>query len=118
MSKERTRTAEFNCQLTRLTLVSCVAVYAGCSITKKEAQLPPLVRAERQLARAEKIRSDPQQKAAELLSVCKTAANEIPKISGEGDVNAEQPIMIYNRAAADLAAELPELTHGRNDLEL
>jgi hypothetical protein len=75
------------------------------------------VRAERQLARAEKIRSDPQQKAAELLSVAKTAANKIPKISGEGDVNAEQPIMIYNRSAADLAAELPELTHGRNDLE-
>ena len=117
MSKEGTRAAELHPQLTRLALVSCVAVFAGCSTTKKEAQLPALVRAERQLARAEKIRSDPQQKAAELLSVAKTAANEIPKISGKGDLSAEQPIRLYNRAAADLAAELPELTNGHNGIE-
>src|SRR5206468_7203321 len=81
------------------------------------AQLPPLVRAERQLARAERIRSDPRQKAAELLSVAKTAATEIPNISGKADLSSEQPIQIYNRAAADLAAELPELNNGRNGFE-
>src|SRR5207244_8997288 len=31
--------------------------------------------------------------------------------------NSEQPIQIYNRAAADLAAELPELNNGRNGFE-
>jgi pimeloyl-ACP methyl ester carboxylesterase len=95
-------------QLTTLTLVCCVAIFAGCSITEKEAQLPPLVRAERQLARAEKIRSDPQEKTAEILSVARTVASEIPKSSGEADI--EPPVRIYNRAAADLASVLPKLT--------
>jgi pimeloyl-ACP methyl ester carboxylesterase len=117
MSKKRERAYEFNRQLARLTLVSCAVIFAGCSITEKEAQLPALARAERQLTRAERIRSDPQQKAAEILSVAITAADEIPKISGAADVNAEQPIRIYNRAAADFAGELPELTRGRNSLD-
>ena len=113
----KARAYEFNGQLTRFILVICIAIFTGCSITEKQARLQSLVGAERQLARAEKIRSDPQQKAAELLSVAKIAANEIPKISGESDVNAEEPIRIYNRAAVDLACELPELTRGRNGLE-
>ena len=49
--------------------------------------------------------------------MARTAAGEIPSISAETDINAEQPIRIYNRAAADLAAELPELTRGRSGLE-
>jgi pimeloyl-ACP methyl ester carboxylesterase len=114
MAKEGTRTAAFIRQLTWLTLVSCVAAFAGCSFANREAQLQPLVRAERQLARAERMRSDPQQQAGQLLSVARTAANEIPRVSKEADLNAEEPIRIYNRAAADLAAELPGLTKASN----
>jgi hypothetical protein len=117
MWKERSPACEFSRQLTRLTLVSCVMVFAGCVAARKEAQLSPLVRAERQLARAERIRSDPEEMAAELLSVARTAASEIPSISAETNISAEQPIRIYNRAAVDLATELPELTRGRSDLE-
>jgi hypothetical protein len=49
--------------------------------------------------------------------VAKTAANEIPKIFGTADLNTEQPIRIYNRAAVDLTAELPELSNGHNGFE-
>ena len=114
MAKEGTRTAEFIRQLTWLTLVGCAAAFAGCSFTNREAQLRPLVRAEHQLARAERMRSDPQQQAGQLLSVARTAANEIPRVSKEADLSAEEPIRIYNRAAADLAAELPGLTKASN----
>ena len=117
MWRERSPVPEFSRRVIGFTLVSCVTVFAGCAIGRKEAQLSPLVRAERQLARAERIRSDPGERAAELLSVARTAASEIPSISAEANINAEQPIKIYNRAAVDLAAELPELTRGRSDLE-
>src|SRR6516225_201651 len=109
-----TRTAAFIRQLTWLTLVSCAAAFVGCSFTNREAQLRPLVRAERQLARVERMRSDPQQQAGQLLSIARTAANEIPRVSKEADLSAEEPIRIYNRAAADLAAELPGLTKATN----
>ena len=115
MSKERERVHRFNCQLIRLTLYSCVAIFAGCSITEKPAQLPPLVRAERQLAKAEKITSDPSEKTAEILSVARTVASKIPKNPGEADI--EPTVRIYNRAAADLACELPKLNQYRGSPE-
>src|SRR5271166_4382031 len=111
MSKERERVHRFNCQLIRLALFSCVAIFAGCSITEKRAQLPPLVRAERQLTKAEKITSDPSEKTAEILSVARTVASKIPKNPGEADI--EPAVRIYNRAAADLASELPKLKQYR-----
>jgi hypothetical protein len=104
-------------RLTRFILVTGLAILSGCSIYEKEAQLPPLANAERQLARAEKIRSDPGQKAAEILSAARIAANEIPKITAESNSSSEHSIGIYNRAAADLAGDLPELTRGRDSLE-
>ncbi len=113
----RSRVGERYLYLTTFTLVTGLAILSGCSTYEKEAQLPPLVRAERQLARTEKIRSDPQQKAAEILSIARTAAKEIPKTTGESKSDSEQSIGIYNRAAADLAVELPELTRGRDSLE-
>ena len=117
MGKWRLLASALGWRLTRLALASYLTVFAGCAIARKEAQLPPLVRAERQLARAEKIRSDPQERAAELLSVARTAASEFPSISAETDINADQPIRVYNRAATDLAVELPQLTGGRGGLE-
>lgn len=113
----RSRVGECYLYLTRFTLVTGLAILFGCSTYEKEARLPTLVRAERRLARIEKIKSDPQQKAAEILSIARTAANEIPKTTGAAKSNSEQSIGIYNRAAADLAVELPELTRGRDSLE-
>ena len=103
--------------LTRLSLIAGLAILSGCSTYDREAQLPSLVRAERRLARAEKIRSDPQQKAAEILSVARTAANEFPKVTFKTNSSAEPSIRLYNRAAADLACELPELTRGQDSLK-
>jgi hypothetical protein len=113
----RSRVGECYLYLTRFILVIGLAILSGCSTYEKEARLPPLVRAEHRLARIEKIRSDPQQKAAEILSIARTAANEIPKTTGEAKSDSEQSIGIYNRAATDLAVELPALTRGRDSLE-
>jgi pimeloyl-ACP methyl ester carboxylesterase len=115
MPKERMCAYALDRQLTTLTLICFVAIFAGCSTTEKEAQLPPVARAERQLARAEKIRSDPPQKVAEILSAARTVAAEISKSSG--DVNEEAPVRIYNRATADLGGELPKLVQNRGPLE-
>jgi pimeloyl-ACP methyl ester carboxylesterase len=94
--------------LTRLAVVGCLT---GCSLAEKQARLSPLAAAEHRLARAEKIRSDPSERAAEILSVARTAVREIAGESREA--NLEPPVRIYNRAAADLANELPELTQNR-----
>ena len=107
---------KFNWQLVRLTLVGFVAIFVGCSTNENQAQLPSLVRAERQLAKAEKIRSDPSEKTAKILSVARTVASEIPKYSGEADI--EPAVRIYNRAAADLANELPKIAQNRASQEL
>ena len=110
----KSRVQKFYPHLDSFTLVTSLAILSGCSNYEKEARLPPLVRAARQLARAERIRSDPQQKAAEILSVARIAANEIPKTAQESESTSKESIGIYNRAAADLAGELPELTRGRD----
>jgi pimeloyl-ACP methyl ester carboxylesterase len=110
---KRASACECFCRLVKLTLVSCVAIIAGCSITGKEEQLPSIARAERQLEKAERTSSNLPQKTAELLSVAKTAAIEIPKDSGAAERQAA--INIYDRAAADLATELPELTRLAGD---
>jgi hypothetical protein len=103
---------KLNWRLTGLTLFSSAAIFAGCSITEKEAQLSPLARADRQLAKAEKIRSDPPEKVAEILSVARAVTSEIRKPVGEADM--ETPVRIYNRAAVDLAVELPKLNQYRS----
>jgi hypothetical protein len=52
---------------------------------------------------------------AEILSVARTAADEIPKNSREA--NVEPAVRIYNRAAADLASEFPEFSQNRASLK-
>ena len=54
------RAREYIRVLTRLALVSCLT---SCSLTEKQARLSPLTAAEHRLARAEKIRSDPSERA-------------------------------------------------------
>jgi hypothetical protein len=107
MSLKRARACDCIRQLIKLALVSCLAIFAGCSITGREEQLPSVVRIERQLVKAERTSSNLPQKTAELLSVARTVAIEIPKDSGE--TNRQAAINIYDRTAADLATELPEL---------
>jgi pimeloyl-ACP methyl ester carboxylesterase len=111
LAADRGRVHTLNWQLTGLVLFSSAAIFAGCSITEKEARLPPLARAARQLAKAEKIRSDPPEKVAEILSVARTVSSEIRKPVGEADMEA--PVRIYNRAAVDLAGEIPQLNQYR-----
>jgi pimeloyl-ACP methyl ester carboxylesterase len=106
----------FDRQLATLALVCFVSIFAGCSTAEKEGQLPPVVRAERRLARAEKIRSDSSQKMAELLSAARTAAGEISK-SSRTISQESPPVKVYNRAAADLGSELPKLVQYRGSLE-
>jgi pimeloyl-ACP methyl ester carboxylesterase len=109
-------TDAFDRQLATLALICFVSIFAGCSTTKKDGQLAPVLCAERQLARAEKIRSDPSQKVAEILSAARTAAGEISKSSW--DISEESPpVKVYNRATADLGSELPELAESRGSLE-
>jgi hypothetical protein len=110
--EQRGRVHKLNWQLAGLTLFSSAAIFAGCSITEKEARLPPLPRAARQLAKAEKIRSDPPEKVAEILSVARAVTSEIRKPVGEAEM--ETPVRIYNRAAVDLACELPKLNQYRS----
>jgi len=114
MPKERTCDYALDWRLTTLTLGFFITLFAGCSTTEKEAQLRPVLRAERQLARAERIRSDPPQKAAEILSAARTALGEISKSSGDPN---ESLVNVYNHAAADLGDELPELAKYRGSLE-
>ena len=73
-NQPRTHTCEYIRVLTRLALVSCLA---GCSFAGKQARLSPLAAAEHRLARAEKIRSDPSERAGEILSVTRTALQEV-----------------------------------------
>ena len=74
--------------------------------------MPPLARAVRQLARAEKIRSDSPEKVAEILSAARIVTSEIRKPVGEAA--GETPVSIYNRAAVDLAGEIPKLNRYRS----
>jgi pimeloyl-ACP methyl ester carboxylesterase len=113
MSFKQARACDCIQRFVKLILVSCVAIFAACSINGREGQLPSIVRAERQLKKAERTSSNLPQKTAELLSVARTAAVEIPKDSGE--TNRQAAISIYDRAAADLATELPELTQLARD---
>jgi hypothetical protein len=106
------RVHKLNWRLTGLILFSSAAIFAGCSFTEKEAKLPPLARADRQLAKAEKIRSDPPEKVAQILSVARAMTSELRKPLGEAEM--ETPVRIYNRAAVDLACELPKLNRYRS----
>jgi pimeloyl-ACP methyl ester carboxylesterase len=84
-----------------LTLVACVHV-------EKPSTAPQLVAAERRLAQAEKKSSDVEGQAGEFLAIAKIAEEQLT--SGH-DTEAEKSsaLALYNRATADLAADLPSL---------
>ncbi len=84
-----------------LTLVACVHV-------EKQSTAPSLVAAERRLAQAEKQSSNVDGQAGEFLAIAKIADEQL---SPGHDTEAEKSsaLALYNRATADLAADLPSL---------
>jgi hypothetical protein len=68
-----------------------------------------LADAQRRLAQAEKSKLNPEGQAAECLTVAKVAATKMAKGHTTTNPSANQAVAIYNRAAADLAADLPAL---------
>jgi hypothetical protein len=83
---------------------------AGCVHYERQATAaPPLVEAQRRLAQAEKRTADPQGHAAACLAVAKAAATEMAKGRSATDPAPNPAVGLYNRAAADLAADLPAL---------
>jgi hypothetical protein len=81
----------------------------GCATHEKQAAEPPLIQAERRLARAEKLKLNTERQAAEYLAVVKITAGEIGKTRAASFPNSSQALALYNRAVADLAADVPTL---------
>jgi hypothetical protein len=83
---------------------------AGCVHYERQATAAaPLVEAQRRLAQVEKRTADPQGHAAACLAVAKAAATEMAKGRSATTPSSGSAVGLYNRAAADLAADLPAL---------
>ena len=92
-----------------------VLLAAGCATHEKETGQPPLIQAERRLAKAEKLKLNPEGQAAEYLAVAKVAASEIGNERSSALFKSNPAVVLYNRAVADLTTELPELTRQKNN---
>ena len=93
-------------------MVSALAILflgAGCAIQEKQAAEPPLIEAEHRLAKAEKLKLNDEGQAAEYLAVAKICASEMGKGGAPASSASSQAVMLYNRAVADLATDLPAL---------
>jgi len=89
--------------------LACALVSAvGCVSYERQGAAPPLVEAQRRLAAAEKRKADPTGQAAEYLAAARIAAGELAKNKSAASL-ANPAVGIYNRATADLAADLPGL---------
>jgi pimeloyl-ACP methyl ester carboxylesterase len=86
-----------------------VILGAGCATHEKQAAGPPLMQAERRLARAEKVKLNIKGQAAEYLAVAKISASEIGNACTATSLDSSQALALYNRAVADLAADVPSL---------
>ena len=92
-----------------------VILGAGCATHEKQAAGPPLMQAERRLARAEKVKLNIEEQAAEYLAVAKISASEIGNARTATSPNSSQARTLYNRAVADLATDLPALLRQKNN---
>ena len=92
-----------------------VILGAGCATHEKQAAGPPLIQAERRLARAEKVKLNIEGQAAEYLAVAKISASEIGNARTATSLDSSQARMLYNRAVADLATDLPALLRQKNN---
>ena len=80
---------------------------AGCATYEKEGGASPLVRAERRLDKAEKIKLNTEGQAAEYLVVARIASDELAANRiATTSAGPDQAITLYNRAVADLATDL------------
>ena len=84
-----------------LTLTACVHV-------EKQSTAPTLVTAERRLVKAERQSLDLPGQSGEFLAVAKIAEQQLNS-STESDTAKSSALALYNRATADLAADLPAL---------
>jgi pimeloyl-ACP methyl ester carboxylesterase len=94
--------------------MALVILGAGCATQEKQAAGPPLLQAERRLARAEKATLNIEGQAAEYLAVAKISASEIGSRTAASP-NSDQALALYNRAVADLAIDLPALFRQQNN---
>jgi pimeloyl-ACP methyl ester carboxylesterase len=91
------------------------ALGAGCATQEKQTAESSLVQAERRLARAEKPHVNVEGQAAEYLAVAKISAAQIGNPNGAATPGSSQAVALYDRAAADLAADLPALIQQKNN---
>jgi hypothetical protein len=89
--------------------LTIVILGAGCATHEKQAAQPPLIQAERRLARAEKLKLNTEGQAAEYLAVVKITTGDIGKTRTASFPNSSQALALYDRAVADLAADVPTL---------
>ena len=89
--------------------LTILVLAAGCATQEKQTSEPPLIQAERRLAKAEKIKLNTEGQAAEYLAVARITAGEISKTRNNSSSDSSQAVTLYNRAVADLAADVPEL---------
>jgi pimeloyl-ACP methyl ester carboxylesterase len=97
-----------------LLAVATLFLGAGCAVQEKQAVEPALVKAERRLAQAEKLKLNDEGQAAEYLAVAKISADEMGNQRTAASSDSSQAVALYNRAVADLAADLPALMQKNN----
>ena len=95
--------------------IAFVILGVGCATHEKQAAGPPLMQAERRLARAEKATLSIEGQAAEYLAVAKISAGEIGGSRTAVSANSDQAFALYNRAVTDLATDLPALFRQQNN---
>jgi hypothetical protein len=81
---------------------------AACVHVEKQSTVPTLVTAERRLVKAEKQSLDIPGQSGEFLAVAKIAEQQLSS-STESEAAKSSALALYNRATADLAADVPAL---------
>ena len=92
-----------------------VILVAGCATREKQTTEPPLIQAERRLAKAEKLKLNKEGQAAEYLAVARITAGEMGKTRNSPSSNSSQAVILYNRAVADVAAYVPSLINQKKN---
>ena len=81
---------------------------AACVHVEKQSTVPTMVTAERRLVKAEKQSLDIPGQSGEFLAVAKIAEQQLSS-STESEATKSSALALYNRATADLAADVPSL---------
>src|ERR1700734_923996 len=92
----------------RLAVLLLPILLGACAQVEKQGGSSPLSAAGIRLARAEKQSADKTTQAAEYLSVAEVAQQQLT-VMAPTDATRSSALRLYNRAAADLAADLPAL---------